>query len=366
MTATTSGETFTLRANDPKAQQALETGWHESTRAIARRLISSSEADPDPEVLFERINNVSKRPPGIATWMQTFRAFSLTATATPCLAVGLLAIQYETEMNSILAITSLLGVICLQIAINVFNDVSDYLRLIDLPGTLGGSGVIQNGWWTPKALARIAWTGLALGVLLGLPSVLSRPSSLLGISAMGTLGTLLYSAKRLGLKYIALGDIAVFILCGPALTYGYSVAITGQPAVGVFWLGTFFGLLAMGILHANNLQDIKLDRQRGVVTIANILGFQRSLQFLTLLYVAAGTTLVVGVTLDKLPALSALGLMPLLAIALPWLRQVGRALGPESALLAQCRIKAAQIHLAAGVSVIIGLSVAIALGKFGR
>jgi 1,4-dihydroxy-2-naphthoate octaprenyltransferase len=157
------------------------------------------------------------------------------------------------------------------------------------------------------------------------------------------------------LKYRALGDLAVWILCGPLLTLGFSLAISRTWSAGVLSMGAFFGFLASALLHVNNLQDMKLDKARGVKTYAISLGFKGSLKFLVFLYAGAFVSLVVAVCARELPLFSVAGAIVSSALAFPWLKKVYCALGPESSLLSNCRIKAAQIHLLGGVSLIFGL-----------
>jgi 1,4-dihydroxy-2-naphthoate octaprenyltransferase len=347
-----------LAVDDLKTEIALSTGWiagNHPQRVIARKVLGET-------ILFEWIETPIARPPGLAPWLQAIRAFSLTATVTPCLAVLALSDVHLSGVSGLIGVCALLGVLFLQIAINLFNDVEDYRRLIDLPDTLGGSGVIQNGWWTPAELRRLAWSALAMGSFLGLPAVLRQPRVLFPVGLIAGLGVLLYSGKKLGLKYMALGDLTVWILCGPALTLGFSFAITGPARPEVFWVGSFFGFLATALLHVNNLQDMKLDLKRGVNTLAIRLGFKGSLRFLTLLYLLAGASLLTGVVLKELPRWALSGVFVCAILAAPWLKSLAPALGPESSLLSQCRLKAAQIHLLSGVALILGLSLGMIWG----
>jgi 1,4-dihydroxy-2-naphthoate octaprenyltransferase len=348
---------FILPLNDPKTREALVTGRLSGRRVVAREVIEPVRENKLNEtgILFEFFDDKIIRPSSLHVWLQTIRAFSLTATGTPCVAVLVLSLVRGDSIYGWTGLSALLGVLFLQVAINLFNDVEDYRRLIDLPGTLGGSGVIQNGWWTPSELKKIAWLSLTVGSFLGLPAVFHEPLILLPIGLLGAVGVLFYSGRKAGLKYRALGDLAVWILCGPLLTLGFSLAISRTWSAGVLSMGAFFGFLASALLHVNNLQDMKLDKARGVKTYAISLGFKGSLKFLVFLYAGAFVSLVVAVCARELPLFSVAGAIVSSALAFPWLKKVYCALGPESSLLSNCRIKAAQIHLLGGVSLIFGL-----------
>jgi 1,4-dihydroxy-2-naphthoate octaprenyltransferase len=340
---------FTLPFDDPRVEQALRTGELNSMAAVARAVVSG-EGGLAQHIVFERIE--ARRPSGARPWLQAVRAYSLTATLTPCLAM--VALQPQAA-NLGVALLALLGVGLLQVAINVFNDVEDYRKLIDLPDTPGGSGVIQLGWWTPAQLRRLAWSALFFGALCGLPAVIERPWILIPIALLAGLGVLLYSARSLGLKYHALGDLTVLVLCGPALTIGFASAMGQTWGADALWVGGYFGFLAASLLHINNIQDINIDRARGVTTLAMALGFGPSLRLLAVFQLVAALCVTVPVALGTLPTGSLLGVFVQLAMALPWLRKTLRALGPESALLSNSRLKAAQIHLLGGLGLIAGL-----------
>jgi 1,4-dihydroxy-2-naphthoate octaprenyltransferase len=346
-----------LPLNDPNTKEALVSGRLSGRRVVAREVMEPVREKKLKEtaILFEFFDDEIVRPTSLRVWLQTIRAFSLTATGTPCVAVLVLGLVRGDSIYGWISLTTLLGVLFLQVAINLFNDVEDYRRLIDLPGNLGGSGAIQNGWWTPKELKKFAWLSLMAGVFLGLPAVLNEPLILVPIGLLATAGVVFYSGRKAGLKYVALGDLAVWLLCGPLLTLGFSLAISGKWSAGVLFMGTFFGFLASALLHVNNLQDMKIDKARGVKTYAIRLGFKGALKFLIFLYAGAFVSLVVAVLAQKLPVFSVAGALVSSSLAVPWLKKVYFALGPESSVLSNCRIKAAQIHLLGGVSLIFGL-----------
>ena len=354
---------ITLRSDDPRLNFALSSGWLTEDRrrlggerVIARQVIEDVGNHSVKTVVFERIEQRVARPGGVGPWLRVIRAFSLTATATPWIAVVAWSWRERAAARGLVGLCALLGAVCLQIAINLFNDVEDYRRLIDLPGTLGGSGVIQSGWRTPAELKKIAVIALLVGAALGLPAIYRSSSVLLWIGATAALSVLLYSGKQFGLKYIALGDLAVWLLCGPLLVTGFYLSIFDFWNSGALWIGSFFGFLAVGILHVNNLQDMKLDHRRGMTTLAILLGFRGSLQFLYFTYFAAIASIVAGVWLQQLSVFALGGAALTAFFSAPWLKSVGSSLGPESSKLSNCRIKAAQIHLLSGIGLILSLA----------
>jgi len=362
------GDSF--REIDLDSSLARDVLWHSQASfegcsyLVLPRLIRSGAVQGDKLVveLFEPIQFKYPKK-DFAFWMQTVRAVSLTATLTPGLAVLLMGLALGWPLNYGFFFLALLGVLCLQVAINVWNDVYDHMRLIDLPGTLGGSGIIQGGALNAKQLNLFAWSAFVVGVLSGVPILLVNPWFVLAIGVVAALGVLGYSGPILNLKYRALGDATVFLLCGPLLTAGFSLASFGVFNSQILWLGGYFGFAAMGILHSNNLQDILVDRARGARTLANALGFVRARYGMWFLYcsswISLGMVFLIGST-SWIPFFATFLALP---IAFKISRNAVMASGPESGLLGGIRIKTAQLHLLMGVLLCLGFLIQWALAR---
>ena len=324
--------------------------------ALPSRLV---ELDGERRVRFDLVEPAAvERPPSIAVWLRASRAVSLTATITPCIAVLLYGLAVHFPVRPLVAFTSIIGALVLQLSVNLWNDVEDHCRLIDMPGTSGGAGVIQKGWLSALQVKRAAVGCLVLGLLLGVPALLAAPMPLLVIGALAAIGTLGYSGKPFGFKYIALGDLTVFALCGPALTLGFAYAAFGTVDAVVVALGFYFGLAAVGILHVNNWQDVDADRKSGARTVAGLLGMTGSKVYLVLLYAGALAAWAWAWSQSSLPVVALLA--PLLAV-IPLAKLLRAVLGagdPGAPHLAMVRVQAAQLHLFLGVALCIGLGVA--------
>jgi 1,4-dihydroxy-2-naphthoate octaprenyltransferase len=305
-------------------------------------------------------------PKGLAFWMQTVRAVSLTATVTPGIAVLLMGLAKGLEAQYLYFILAVVGALLLQVAINIWNDVYDHLKLIDLPGTLGGSGVLQTGAMSARDLNRIAWVSFVLGVCAGIPVLLAYPILMAFIGGLAVLGVLGYSGPILNLKYRAMGDVSVFLLCGPLLTLGFSLSAFGRSDAAVLLLGAYFGFAAMAILHSNNLQDIFVDQKRGARTLATELGFVRARHGLWILYTLAWLSLAGVWALGSVTWIAVLVSLVALPLAKSLSETCLKASGPESGLLSGIRIKTAQLHLLMGLLLCVGFGIEIFILKFFR
>lgn len=303
-----------------------------------------------------------------ATWLTAIRAPSLTATFAPSLATLLLGLVQEVWVfRPVLALCAVLGVLMVQIGVNLMNDVEDDKRAIDRPGTLGGSGVIQSGLLSRRQVERAALFAFGAGALFGLPTLIAEPALLI-IVAIAAFGSWGYSSG-VGLKYRALGDIAVLLLCGPLLTAGFALAAFGGFDLLIVALGLAFGLAAVGILHVNNLQDMANDAGRGIRTVALALGLSGARRYLVAVYAAALVIWPIAALAAGLHVVAAL--VPLVA-AVPAGQLVKRLLdasadhalasgGLQAPSLALVRVDAAKVHLALGALVSVGLVLAMVL-----
>jgi 1,4-dihydroxy-2-naphthoate polyprenyltransferase len=329
--------------------------------ALPREVIDVSSTDKRVVLALHAREDRPKRPKNFGFWLQTVRAPSLTASATPGLAVLFFGLALGWEANFALFSMAILGALFLQIAINIWNDVYDHLRLIDLPGTAGGSGILLEGTLSARQLNKLSWVCLIIGVALGLPVLVMQPALMTVIGGVAVLGVLGYSGPPLNLKYRALGDINVFLLCGPLLTAGFSIAAFSRVSSDILLIGAYFGLAAVGILHSNNLQDIPVDGKRGARTLASLLGFRQARHLLWIVYVLAWLSLLASSLHGAMPLLALLPTVLAIPLAFAHSRAALSASGPESGRLAGIRIKTAQLHLVMGLLLCAGLILSRAL-----
>ncbi len=288
-----------------------------------------------------------KHPSLLIKWLSSLRAISLTVMLTPTIAVLIYGLQKKLVADHYAMLTAVIIPCLLLLAVNLFNDVRDHVKLLDLPGSNGGSGVIQKGWLTPIQLRRGAIFLVMISLLLCLPILLKNLQLMIAVLLVTLIAVIGYSGRPFNLKYRALGDLTVFLMCGPLLTSAYALATFNYLDTSIILFGCLLGLMANGILHANNLNDIKIDQQAGAKTIAILLGFEKSKVYMLLLYLAALLTAIILSWLH-----SVYFLLPLLAAIYPafqLLRKIFHAKSCDSAELADIRFVAPQIHLLTGI-----------------
>ncbi len=207
-----------------------------------------------------------------AAYFQAVRAFSFPASLIPCLLGAMLALLYGTEVTWWLIPFIAISLLFLHAGSNVISDVDDYRKGVDSKDTLGGSRVLPDGLLSTKEMFRFGMLLFALAVLFGLPIILDRGMMVLWLGIIGIVGGFFYTGRPIGYKYVALGDIFIFLLYGPAIVTGTLYALTGVFSLTAALISIPLGLLVTGILHANNLRDIIHDRKANIKTLATIFG----------------------------------------------------------------------------------------------
>ena len=341
-----------LTFNDPLLQNTLWTGRLQTENGEKVAILQAIHEGAEKQFVFElkELNQIAL-PHFFKRFLIAIRVFSLTATATPGLVVLGAGIIFEKKQADFpIFFASLLSVIFLQISVNVLNDVEDHVKGIDRPGDIGGSGVIQKAWFSAQSVSRMGAASFFVACVLGIIPLLHYPKELLVIGVLALLGGMGYSGFGIGLKYRALGDLSVFLLCGPLLCMGFSIATFGILSPLILITGSIFGLASVAILHANNLNDLEIDAERGAKTVANQIGFKWSQKYLALIYLGLYLICMISALLMPKSAVFLMAPILVLPIVIKMLQKVKTASGPLSPALALIRFDAAKIHLLIGFS----------------
>jgi 1,4-dihydroxy-2-naphthoate octaprenyltransferase len=174
------------------------------------------------------------------------------------------------------AVLAALVALLLQVGVNYANDYSDGIRGTDDdrvgPFRLTGSKAAE-----PAEVKRAAFIAFGAAMVFGLALVvLSQAWWLLLVGAGCVAAAWGYTGGRNPYGYLGLGDVFVFVFFGLVATLGttYTQAGTLSAASWVGAIGT--GLIADGLLMANNVRDIPTDRTVGKRTLAVRLGDYRA------------------------------------------------------------------------------------------
>ena len=186
---------------------------------------------------------------------------------------------------------TVLGVVLLHGGSNVINDYFDYRQRVDtkeVPGSYGNEArVIIQKMLRPSQVLSIALILFSLSLVIGIYMTAARGWPVFLFGFVGFLTGLLYTARPVALKYVALGEPAVFFMFGPLVVSGAYYVQRGQFTSQAIWVSIPVGILVALVLLANNIRDIQFDSRVGIETMGTLLGRRWALRLYQLLLIGA-------------------------------------------------------------------------------
>ncbi len=213
--------------------------------------------------------------PFLKKWLTAMRPWALPASTMPVIfGTSLAVVVGQASLDILRFVLALLAMMILHSAANILSDVFDFKRGLDKMVT-PVSGAIVRGWITTKQATVFSVALFIIGSALGLTLVLMTGTVLLIIGCAGVVIGVFYA----GLKYHALGDLAVFLNFGILGSLGAWVVQTNDFSwIPVFWTVPM-AMLVSAILHANNWRDASSDLEKKVATVASLFGDKGSLSY---------------------------------------------------------------------------------------
>ena len=250
----------------------------------------------------------------LARILLSVRPWSFTMTAGVVISAITLAFYYGYPVDITLALLALVGAVLLHAFVNWFNDYGDYVMGVDRVGvgtSIYRPHLLVEGALGTRQILVLSFSSAAISIAIGLYIAFSGRPLVIPIGVAGFLLGLLYSTPRVGFKYNALGEPAVFRAFGPLMFLGSFYAATGFLDLRALIASAPLGMLITAVLLANNIRDIEADSRSGIKTLATTLGLKRStIVYLTLLLGSIAYTLAL-VALRVLPVTSAITVLVL-------------------------------------------------------
>ena len=238
-----------------------------------------------------------------------------------------LGVLLARRISPLLFLLGIIGIILVHGAFNALSDYFDYVKSVDLPQGMGsaGSRVLLDGLMKPKAQLYYVAFLLALSISIAAYLSLLRPL-IIPYVILGVIAGSVYGIPKVGLKWVALGDLGVLLAFGPGIILGTMVLMGARPDLSAFLISLGIGMVIVAVLHANNWRDIEDDRRAGVRTLASILGEEGSrIYYLSLIWLSYAL-FAVAVLLNKT-------YWPILGsyLTMPWAYRLSKiAMNPRS------------------------------------
>jgi 1,4-dihydroxy-2-naphthoate polyprenyltransferase len=218
------------------------------------------------------------------------------------------------------ALGALIVALAVQVGTNYANDYSDGVRGTD-DARVGPVRLVASGLASPAAVKRAALAAFGLAAVIGLALAWASSWWVLPVGAACLAAGWLYTGGPRPYGYAGWGELFVFVFFGLVATVGtFYVESLHLDEPAVWFAAVAVGLLATGLLLANNLRDITSDRASQKRTLAVRVGRRRG----GWLYVACVALPFVGVAVWALLSVTgavhlhrpALAFLPLAAVPL--------------------------------------------------
>ena len=204
-------------------------------------------------------------------WLIAVRPWSFPASAMPIIVTLAYLFWAGAEINWLLGLWALVGMVLFHCTGNVWSDYFDFKKKVDAEDTFGAK-TMTTGMFKPEEIRNLAIGFLVVSVACGLGLLAVTGLPLLWIGLAGVACTLLYPV----LKYNALGDFDIVMAFAFLPTLGTSYVATGAIDWNVLFVALPVGLITDGILHSNNSRDVVTDRRAGISTMAMSMGAEKS------------------------------------------------------------------------------------------
>jgi 1,4-dihydroxy-2-naphthoate octaprenyltransferase len=297
---------------------------------------------------------------GFGVWLQAIRAFAFPASVAPILVGAMLTLNYSGDVMWELFPIVFLCSILYHAATNLVSDYYDYIKGVDKDYTFGSSRVIVEGLLRPRQILNGGLLLFGLGIALGFILIYFRGLPMFYLGLIGLLGGYLYCGWPVGFKYIALGDLGVFLLMGPLMVVGSFFTLTGDYSAAALTTPLLvsipIGFLTAAILHANNTRDIIHDGQARIKTFAGVIGHGAA-KGEYLFFVAGAFLLVIVFAILKILPIYSLAVLLSLPPALKNMKQMLASQKGNVEDIATLDVQTAQHHLMFSVLLVVGIAV---------
>lgn len=298
----------------------------------------------------------SERPTGsLKQWVLASRPWAFTAAIIP-IALGSALAATQVAFRPALFLLTLVAGVLMQAAVNYLNTYGDYISGVDTPESVTPScSQLVRGELDPLTMRNVGLGTLLAAILCGVYPVWVGGWPVLVCGAIGFFGVLFYTTF-FPYKYKGLGPLFVFFLMGPlmALPAWYIQGAEG------FWpplLASLpVGCMVAGILHGNDLRDIRYDHSAGISTPASGMGLPAAITLYKALYV--GAYLILG-ALVLFKALHYFALLPLLALPLVYKTLHGLTAESERSRIESLEMTSGKLHFLFGLLLTMGVAISI-------
>jgi 1,4-dihydroxy-2-naphthoate octaprenyltransferase len=228
--------------------------WLQALRTVPQ--VNTAEVDP------------------LSRWLILGRVSVVVMSAISAVIGGLLAARDDVFDLPLLILVAL-GLVLAHTGSNLVNDFLDYRHGIDSPDSPRvnyGPHPFSGEGQSLREFVLVTVLVLAAAAAIGMYLVAAAGAGVLAFALTGALLLLFYSGGPFPLKYIGLGEIAVFIIWGPLMIGGTYYVMAEELPAWVLLASVPYGLGVTTVLFGKHLDKLDFDREKGIRTMPIVLG----------------------------------------------------------------------------------------------
>lgn len=243
--------------------------------------------------------------PGFQIWWRLLRPHTLTASFVPVFVGTMLALN-ANSFDTLLFLAMMIASILIQSATNMFNEYFDFVRGLDNEKSVGIGGTIVRDGIKPKTVLNLAITFFSIATLLGIFICIESSWWIAVIGLVCMLFGYLYTGGPFPIAYTPFGELFAGFFMGTVII-GISYYIqTLSLTLDVIWISIPVAIFIGCIMLSNNIRDLDGDKENGRKTIAILLGKEKAVNFLGILFVISYALTLAYVIIGILPIWSLL------------------------------------------------------------
>lgn len=216
-------------------------------------------------------------------WLQCTRAYSVPMSIMAWLIP--FSLGYLNNGNIFYGLLALVGIICVHLGANLFDDIIDYKSFLKQKKEDDSINLkkgkcklfLEERLKMPAAL-RLCFLLFTIAVLIGLFFVYIYKLPILILMAIAGILCLLYPKSG----YFGLSEVIIGIIFSPLLFTGVYYVMTGALSAKLEWLSISFALVTVTLLYTDFFLDFNSDKKDGKKTLAVLSGSKQNAYYLYL------------------------------------------------------------------------------------
>ncbi len=253
----------------------------------------------------------------VSRWLILGRVSVVVMSAISALIGGLLALRDDVFDAPLLVLVAL-GLVLAHTGSNLVNDFWDFQHGIDTPDsprTNYGPHPMTTQSESHREFVIITLLILVVATVIGVYLTVAAGLWVLAFALTGAFVLMFYSGGPFPLKYIGLGEIAVFIVWGPLMIGGSYYVMAEELPLWVILASVPYALGVTTVLFGKHLDKLSFDKSKGIRTMPIVLGEglarRVTVALSVLMYVS---TLALGIWQEMWALILVVGALPLLLL----------------------------------------------------